>query len=823
MFKTKKRLLASDIEAKGYYEVVNTVGDVHCLCSIDMESKEILLFHNYPEYDGAEVFDPYDNKTYIIPNRVGTLQEGIEFWEAAVKDGSILIIHNAHTYDRPVIEKVWPDIQIPFESYHDTYNQSKVQWYERPTPKGAKGPHGLAAYAKLMGIHKPEVTDWEHMDAFKLHRVVEDVKTQVFCYNRLQAEAKELKDSYGIDFTSALKVENLYAAECFAQEVRGAKADAPHILRCVKDLDEKTSKLREEIEPQLPPSLSGNGKKISRSEMATLFGYDGSRVVDNIVQRKRNGEIEDVVEKPYFQPVTNIYSEKKITKYQAYHPEYEFSPCFSKKKEFTSWRKGMYPKTKPKEWLVDKVEEVIISLKPNVADRFGLDTETLNYVCGPFTKVDITPSTMDQPEVVKSFLVKLGLKDFEEWNLKKDIHGKKIKVEFLTEVRWPPNANPEDQAVVMIPKNGYMVSSPKLSENDYSQLPEGLGRKIAEYNTYQHRRGFLQNSKDPENKGILSYVREDGRIPCGVNNFGTRSGRGAHRVWVNAAGKKSLYGEEIRKTIISEEGYSLVGADMKSAQLSIAAYYANNEEYYNNVATGEEKNSEGVYVGMSGHCVNARMFGMVSEEDWKRAVETQDPDLIHKISIIRDNSKGGSFATLFGASGKKVGLTIGIPESEGNARKKQFLAQMGLDDTIKRLEEFGKTYRYKGGYFLPLAFGYWLWNNSAHKDANTIIQGNEALCQKLAVIRAAKEVRRKGLETKMWKIIDYQDEMLYECEEGYEDQCGELLGEAYTWAAEQVFKYHQKHPEHFANYSPPKFAIDLNGGYSVGKNYLQCH
>ena len=56
-----------------------------------------------------------------------------------------------------------------------------------------------------------------------------------------------------------------------------------------------------------------------------------------------------------------------------------------------------------------------------------------------------------------------------------------------------------EQMVKIVKKGEYR----KQTDDDYEQLPEGLGRKIAEYNTYQHRRRFLENRDDPENKGLL--------------------------------------------------------------------------------------------------------------------------------------------------------------------------------------------------------------------------------------------------------------------------------------------------------------------------------
>ena len=818
-----KLKLGSDIEAVGFYDVVNTKNDVHCLCSIDVVTGKVYLYHNHPEFDGVTVVDPHDNKEYMIPVRSGTLDEGIKFWEKVGLAGGKLIIHNARTYDEPVINKVWPDNKIPYKAYHDTFNQSKVQWFERPTPKGAKSPHGLKAYGIKSGVNKPDVTDWSFIDAFKLHRCIEDCKIQVYTYNYLEKERAFFKKTFGADFSTALTIEDLYATECFKQEVVGALVDVPHIKQCITDLDIKIEDLRKEIEPQLPPTLKGKGSKVSRSEMAELFGYSSAKIKDEVVKKKKDGEIVDSVVKPYYKPSMKFTSSTKVNKYQGYHLDHGFSEVFDKKTEFTKWRNETHPDTKPKEWTVDKIEEEVVVIDKNNCTFFEIQPEDTDYLCGPHTKITIEPSTMTQDEVVKSLLISLGWNYADEWNLKKDVYGNFIKVDVKTEVYWPAGAPKGKRLTKVIPKGGYMVNSPKLGEEDYKQLPEGLGQKIAHYNTYLHRRRFLENPKDPENKGLLSYVREDGRIPCGVNNFGTRSGRGSQRVWVNAPGDKSLYGEEIRKCIVAPKGKKLVGIDMKSAQLSIAAYFANNSSYYDSVATGIEFTEDKVYVGETAHCVNARMFGMVTEAQWEEAKRTQDPDLIHHLTLIRGASKGGSFAVIFGASGKKVAVTIGIPESEGHARKEQFLTQMGLGDTIDQLKVFEGKYPHQRGFVLPLAFGYWLWNNSSHKSVNTIVQGFEALAQKLAVVRLAKELKRAGYEDNIKKVLDVHDEVLLQTDEGYEDIAGKLGGEAYTWAAEQIFNYHVKNPHEFANPNPPEFKIDLNGGYSVGNNYYECH
>jgi hypothetical protein len=150
---------------------------------------------------------------------------------------------------------------------------------------------------------------------------------------------------------------------------------------------------------------------------------------------------------------------------------------------------------------------------------------------------------------------------------------------------------------------------------------------------------------------------------------------------------------------------------------------------------------------------------------------------------------------------------------------------MGLDGTVAKLRQFEKKYQFRGGWFLPLSHGYWLWNNSGHKNVNTIVQGFEALAQKLMTIKLSKDLERADLYKRadVKIILDVHDEKLLEVKEGFEKEVGKLACDAYTWAANEIFKYHKAHPEQFANTGEPLFPIDLAGVYKVGKNYYEVH
>lgn len=829
------RLLAGDIEAIGFLDIVRTAKDVHCICSIDVDNDNIFLFHNHPHYDNVEVWDDIDNKMYTIPARTGTLEEGFEFWSLAGNNGSKLIVHNAMGYDKPLMERVAKDFPIPFEAWHDTFIQSKNQWFDRPRVKGAKSPHGLQAYGIKHGIKKPPINNFTVMTPYILHRVIEDVKIQQMCYLDLEKEKEALKDKLGIDFGGSFRIDSLYGENVAKQELDGALIDVAHYRECITELTGLVEDLTKEIEPLLPPTVKPKSSRITRSDMATLLGYKHN-IVDKMVKRRRKGEIEIVPEKPYYTPSVNFHKTIKGKLYSGSNVEHGFSPEFVKKGELVAWIKENHPDTKTREWEIEVEETSYKVLDKNNCKYFNVEETATDLICGPHTKVEFIPSTMTQDEVVKGYLVRLGWKVADEWNLKLDIEKNKIKVEEATEVRWPPKAAPENQMVKIIKKGGFLVSSPTLTEDDYAQLPEGVGTKVAEYNSYQHRRRFIQNPKDPENKGLMSYIDERGRIPCGVNPFNTATGRSSQRVWVNAPSASSLYGTQIRKGLISGKGRKLAAGDQKSSQLSIAAFFAKNDTYYEAVASGseyledaegnkvlDEKTGKPTYLGESAHCASARNFGIVSHEEWMEAKRTQDGALLADLGLRRGFSKGASFGVIFGCSGAKLAGMLKVPEAEGNKRKDTFLNQMGLDKVKTFLQGCKERYPRGRGYYIPLAFGYWVYCSQDHKAINYLIQGTEAVAQKIAELQMDKLVKQAGLQDKGFKILSYHDECLWDVEDGYEHQFGAIIAKSYTWAGEALFNYYQRNPDKFPNQGGPLFKIDLSGGYDIGDNYGEVH
>lgn len=791
------RLLASDIEANNLlYEVTK----LWCIVSKDVITNELFVFHDFPELCGSEVYDDYDQRTYTIPKRTGTFDEGVQFWYNVANNGGRIIVHNGFAYDKPVIEKFYKGFITPKHAWVDTLIQSKNQWYDRPPVKGCKGIHGLDAWGGRFGINKPAVTDWSTMDAFKLHRCIADVDIQLKTFLYLEKERRALAKK-GIDVTGGLAVDSEYVINVTKQEQNGALLDVEHIKNCLVELDSKIEELRKEIEPQLPKTVKGkaNGKMFKREIMEYLGVKVSARTKNDVKESWSTGKLEYVEYKSFYKPTKAYIKTEKGKHYRGFHDKYGASPQFDKRTDFVAWRNSNYPKTKPKEWDVIVNDYEVKTLNEATCEWFGLEPTDTDKVVGAFTKIEILDSTMNQQDVIKKFLLSLGWQP-TEYTYKKDSKKQLVR----------------DNKGQLVP------NSPKLTEDSFESLPEGVGKMIADYNTYCHRRRYLAN-EDDDSKGILHLKRSNDRIGCGVNVFGTATGRSSHYGIVNLPSESALYGENLRKCIIAPEDKQLVGADQKSSQLSIAAYYALNWDYYQAVASGQEVTEDGKYLGQSAHCFSSRAFGLVSDDEWKEAVSNQEPDLLKSISLRRKKSKGASFGVIFGCSGKKLAGMLGVRESEGQAKKEMFLEQMGLDGVADWLGNCKNKYGRSKGFYIPIPFGAWVYCSAPHKAINYLIQGTEAVCQKVAINYFEDQIVKRGLTEHCKSIGDFHDEKLCEISIGYGDEVGKLLGEAYTYASDKCYEWHLANPDLFPNKGKPLFKFDLDGGYEIGKNYYEVH
>lgn len=665
----------------------------------------VLVLQNYKT---KEFYVFTDEKTWGCPKH-GSFEDGVRFLSKC----RYKICHNIASYDWFVLNKFYPDIwnkkTVPWESTHDTYIQSKAQWYERPKAKGVKGTHGLAYYGQILGYPKPPIEDWSYWDAEKLNRCIVDVEINTRTLEYLGREKSSLL-AMGVDTTSQTLRAKITQYWCTIQGINGMKADAAMMREHLVTLDKRISELTDEIEPQLPQKLCVHNKRCTWEDISVKWDDFYRKVPPTRFELRRSkGEIVEVPIKPTYMPTLKVFL-----------------------------KSGMYDK--------------------HTADWFGIPRDPLEsnrMVGGAYTKIYYEDTHLTQHDQVKKFLLSLGWIP-TEYNIKKDVYGNILKDE-----------------------NGALVKgSPKLTEDSFDSLPEGIGQSIAEYNTLMHRKRTLFN-EDDEDKGWLNQIRTDGRLAAGANVFNTATSRMTQFGIVNCPSPAAKFGKQMREVWICEPENYLVSTDMDSAQLVILSGYMEDETFIHAVKDGTEfeeyedepekyceKTKDGkykVYVGTDAHTVNSIYFTLNTQSDVELARESQDIELVHKVTNGRKKAKNGIYCLLFGGGDLKFAKTVGLKTAaEGKKIKDAYFTKLPKLKAVKdRLERQYDEKKFGKGGYIQVGGGVWLYAKSKHVVLNYLLMGTEAQIQNEAICLKCQRYEDEKILTK--QVLTIHDEQTDEC------------------------------------------------------------
>lgn len=797
MLSSKERTLVYDSEANGLLNHPEL--RMWCVVAQDYHTEEMFLFHDFPKYNNCK-FTEEDGSEHILPARDGTLKDGVKF----ISQAKSIICHNQIGYDQFLMKKFYPQFRMrtKYPEVRDTLLESQVYFYDRRPVKGYRGLHGLEVWGARVNIVKPAIKDWSFMDAMKLHRCLEDVKINTKVARALEEERDNLWEKNRLNFDQAVQTEQHYRYWCTIQELNGALVDAPHMERCIVELDGLMVELRDMLEPQLPPSVKAKGVKTTTNEVQGLLGIPkAKRKLIEYTRKEVNGELKRFTINELYKPTTKW---TKTMKGRLYGVTIDGAvirePEFDKLKEARDYAKSLDfgPKAK---LTYPSTDTSCVVWNANTRGYFD---DGLTQILGPHTKVELTPSTMSQHEKVKLMLVGLGWQT-AEWTFKKDSKGQFERAKQGGTIYWPKFKVNGNQLSESYKPGDRIPNTPKLTDDSYATLPDGLGQAVGEYNTYSHRRKFIKNPHAGD-KGLLNNIRPDGRISCGLMTFGTSAGRAAQYGWVNAPSVQALYGENIRRIIKASPGCTLVGIDMPSAHPRILAdpYCTGNDKFIDAVCSGVEFDSDDRYVGTDFHTVNAVLFNLISQEDVDRAVKSQDNKDILVCSAARKIGKGGSYCTLYGGSDKKLALTLGIPVETGAKIKKAFLDGLGLSELLDDVQQSWDKHKRQNGSYISVLGGYHIWSNSKHKIINYKALGSEAVIQKHAVIWICRQIRDKGLKVKL--ICNVHDELLFDVPDSELEEFKPLASEMYHEAAKGL-----------------GLVLDWHSHAMVGQTYADCH
>lgn len=359
---------------------------------------------------------------------------------------------------------------------------------------------------------------------------------------------------------------------------------------------------------------------------------------------------------------------------------------------------------------------------------------------GPFTRIGYEELNLDSDNQVKEYLLSLGWKP-TEWN-KSKVTGER--------------------------------TSPKLTEDSYDSLPDGVGRVIADYNITTHRRGLIANNKGEEKGGIWK-VRDDGRVAAEAFTCGTPTSRYRHQGTVcNIPRPSTPYGSEIRALYCVPSKWWQLGLDLKGIEIRMAAHFA--YPYPGGEALAEEI--------LSGdfHTANAILWG-----------------------VDRNTSKTGLYLLMYGGKEAALARALGKPVSQGKRLYSDFWE---LRKPLKMLNDDVVAAVKRRGCLIGLD-GRRVSVREERKALNTLIQGASAVIFKHWMFRNYQDKMIASWGPLVWQIIAYHDEIQYEVR-SETITLAEEVAEIYKINATEVGKYFN-------------IAVPIEADSKIGKNWKETH
>ena len=325
--------------------------------------------------------------------------------------------------------------------------------------------------------------------------------------------------------------------------------------------------------------------------------------------------------------------------------------------------------------------------------------------------------------------------------------SRKQIAERLQEKGWKPSRFTEKGSVI-------------IDETTLEGLDFPEAKAIAEYLMLQKRIAQIES--------WIEAIGSDGRVHGKVITNGAVTGRMTHHSpnMAQVPNSSAIYGLECRDLWIVEKGCKLVGIDASGLELRMLAHYMNDNEYTNEVVSGDI------------HTANQTAAGL----------ET------------RNQAKTFIYAFLYGAGAAKIGSVVG-----GSAKEGQKLITNFLRNTpkLQRLRERVSEAFTARGVLLGLD-GRKLLVRSEHSALNTLLQGAGAITMKQALVLLHKDLTKQKIPFKL--VANVHDEWQIEVPEKYAEQVGQSGVKAITDAGVEF-----------------KMNCPLTGEYKIGDTWKQTH
>ncbi len=299
----------------------------------------------------------------------------------------------------------------------------------------------------------------------------------------------------------------------------------------------------------------------------------------------------------------------------------------------------------------------------------------------------------------------------------------------------------------------------KKTKTGYSTAADVLEKLAADVPVVQKILDYRQLTKlnSTYAEGLSAYIGPDERIHGKFNQTITATGRisSTEPNLQNIPVRMEL-GREIRKVFVPEEGYIFIDADYSQIELRILASLS-----------GDERLIEAYGLAQDIHAITAsQVFHIPLEE---------------VTSLQRRNAKAVNFGIVYGISAFGLGEGLSISKTEAQEYiDNYFETYPGVKEYLERLVKEGKDLGYvttlygrrrpipelKSDNFKQRSFG-------ERVAMNSPIQGTAADIMKIAMIGVDRELKRRGLKSRI--VLQVHDELLIEAWKDETEAVREIL------------------------------------------------
>lgn len=815
---------------------------IHCIvCDVVIGSKRFI----YAFYDGETIvldgrkhssiiegntyeLDNYEPQRYIHKQ----LAEFASFVKAIPQD-SVVVGHNIINYDLLTIKlyfgidyEIEVDMSISTPLGDDRWDGKKVIFDDtmiraktlNPDRFGGQSLDNLSKKGDVQKVafrkHLPEAERFKHFAADMLYYNIFDVKSNRDVARLLDEEQKAF--DWGDKWDKAIKLEKAVADVITRQEHRGFKFDSSLAEKCVKELDTFMEERRNRINPILP-------KKVATKKI--MGDYTPPKR-----QFKKNGDLSADILKFADKIGAKITGDKFV-----FEGKEHTLPLDSNKPLVTEVDATVDDTTHIKEWLVSlgwspseyKEKDITVDTKKN-----KLNPEKLNAAIERYIEQTVNCSFM--ADRCAHLEIDVGPK------MTRESVANKMRAYFAKRLQRGKGG------IKVLTNPSFTVGQEKEICPDLIRLAGSSDElkcilDITEYLTYRHRRNSIlgggadwDDDEEPE-KGFISQVREDGRIPTPADTCGAATSRMKHKKVANIARVTSLYGWEMRSLFGVDNDCLQIGYDFDSLEAREEANFCWPFE------EGEEKE----------YC-NSLLLDKPNDVHTKMAEKISE---IIGREFARSPAKSVKYGATYGAQGAKIAKTIGSDLQTGNVIFEAFWEAAAplkkLKDALNReWEKFDKK-RIIGidGRLVP--------TRSAHAILNSKFQSAGVICAKRAMVLHDRKLKANNLSVDFFKdnwknrefcqqLIAYHDEAQLEvskqsvkfkrfatkeeAEAFKEDRmkAGEIWSDikdspkggvyvAYCRAGELAVEAVNESGRDYG------MVIDLTAGYMLGNSWAMCH